>query len=92
MLVISATNYSDFKTLANSLRHLDAVFFNPSVSVLENGGQVTVGVAYAFDYERAQCVFIQSSGVSLNTSDFPSAVQIVGHLSVSGAGIPAESF
>ncbi len=83
MLVISTTNYADFKTVAASLRKVDRMFYNQSAAIPWLGSSNNYTVAYAFDMEKEQCVVLQAFPASqFVPTDFPSAIQISGHLMV----------
>jgi hypothetical protein len=88
-MVINVRSYADFKLAANTLRHLDAVFYKNSVSIIGN----TYGVAYAFDYQAGMAVSLQvSGGISFSTTDFPSAVALGDHVQISAQSALADSF
>ena len=88
-MVINARSYADFKIAAQSLRHLDAVFYNNSVTISGS----SYGVAYAVDYQAKVAVVAQVlGGISFSTTDFPTAVTIGDHLLIQDASALSDHF
>lgn len=89
-MIINARNYPDFKIAVASIRHLDAVLYNNSVTIQG----VSHGVIYAFDHQAGIAVVAQIAGYTLSsvTADFPNAIAIADHLQVSESSQLSESF
>jgi hypothetical protein len=89
MMIASVRSYADFKLVANTLRHLDAVFYNNSVVIAGSG----YGVAYAFDYIDGMAVVGEvAGGITLSTTDFPGAIAIGDRMFVSDQSALSTAF
>jgi len=92
-MVINARPYADFKLLANTLRHLDYVCYNNSVTNANLNGGSTTSVAYAFDYQAGQCLSVETTNTfTFSLTDFPNAVALGDHLLVSTVSAGSSTF
>lgn len=90
-MIINVRSYADFKLAANTLRHLDAVFYKDFV-IVQNTSPPDC-VAYAFDYDDGICVAAQiGGGTAFVTADFPKAIQISGYFLVSDQSALPSAF
>lgn len=90
-MIINTRNYQDFKSAVNSLRKIDSVLYNQAVSI-PSGTAPSQTVAYAFDLERNQCVFLSTSAEQFVASDFPQAIQISSYILVSEESTTSANF
>jgi hypothetical protein len=88
-MVISVRSYADFKLAANTLRHIDAVFYNNSVNI----AGTSYGVAYAFNYiDGASVCGEVAGGITFSTTDFPGAIAIGDRMAVSDSSALSANF
>lgn len=88
-MIISVKSYADFKRAANTLRHLDAVFYKNSLTMQSQ----TRGVAYAFDYQAGVAVVaLVFGGITFSTDDFPSAIELGAELWVADVNLIDGNF